>query len=195
MMNLRPNGVSPPLELDIAGNRRSRKWSRSELIGRLMWECIGAPLIAISPRPFWGVRRAILRLFGAHIGRDVHIYPSVKIAVPWNLSIQDFAAVGANAIIYSLGPIEIGARATISQFSHLCAGTHDYRSQTFDLVKLPIVIGADAWICANAFVGPGVHIGERAIVGACAVVIQEVEPATIVAGNPARLIRARPDPN
>lgn len=187
-----PDDAAAPQELDIVANRRSKKWSRSELLGRLVWETIGAPLMAFSPRPLWGVRRALLRLFGAHVGRDVHIYPSVKIAIPWNLRIGDFAAVGANAIIYSLGPIEIGARATISQFAHLCAGTHDYLSPTFDLLKPPIVVGADAWICANAFVGPGVRIGERAIVGACAVVTREVAPATIVAGNPARFVRARP---
>lgn len=193
--------MSPPPDeaatrrvLDIAGNRRSKKWSRSELLGRIMWETVGAPLMAFSPRQLWGVRRALLRIFGAHIGRDVHIYPSVKIAVPWNVRIGDFAAVGANAIIYSLGPIEIGARATISQYAHLCAGTHDYLSPTFDLLKPPIVIGADVWICANAFVGPGVRIGERAIVGACAVVTRDVDPATIMVGNPARFVRTRPMP-
>lgn len=191
-MSQPPDDAAAPRELDIAANRRSKKWSRSELLGRLIWEVVGAPLMALSPRPLWGLRRALLRLFGAHVGRDVHIYPSVKIAVPWNLRIGDFAAVGANAIIYSLGPIEIGARVTISQFAHLCAGTHDYLSPTFDLLKPPIIVGADAWVCANAFVGPGVRIGERAIVGACAVVTREVDPGTIVAGNPARFVRVRP---
>lgn len=190
-----PDDAAALRELDIAANRRSKKWSRSELLRRLLWETIGAPLMAFSPRPLWGVRRTLLRLFGAQVGRDVHIYPSVKIAIPWNLRIGDFAAIGANAIIYSLGPIEIGARATISQFAHLCAGTHDYLSPTFDLLKPPIVIGADAWICANAFIGPGVRIGERAIIGACAVVTRQVDPATIVAGNPARFVRARPVPS
>lgn len=112
--------------------------------------------------------------------------------VPWNLRIRDFAAVGANGVIYSLGPIEIDARAATSQFAHLFAGTHDYLIPTFDLLKAHIVVEADAWICANAFVGPGVRTGERAIVGACAVVTREVDPATIVAGNPARFVRARP---
>lgn len=193
-MSAPPNDADPPRELDIAGNRRSRKWTRYELFGRLVWETIGAPLMALSPRPLWGLRRGLLRLFGARVGRDVHIYPNVKIAVPWNLKIGDFAAVGAHAIIYSLGPIEIGRRATISQYAHLCAGTHDYVSPTFDLLKPPIAIGPDVWICANAFVGPGVSIGERAIVGACAVVTRDVDPDNIVAGNPARVISTRPTP-
>jgi putative colanic acid biosynthesis acetyltransferase WcaF len=193
-MSAPPDDAARPSELDIAANRRSRKWSRSELIGRLMWETVGAPLMALSPRPLWALRRTLLRLFGARIGREVHIYPSVKIAVPWNLEIGDFSAVGAHAIIYSLGPIKIGPRTTISQFAHLCAGSHDYRSSTFDLLKPPIAIGSDAWICASAFIGPGVSIGDGAIVGACAVVTRDVEPATIMAGNPARMLRTRPDP-
>lgn len=185
------NDSAGPRELDIGANRRSRKWTRSELFGRLLWETVGAPIMALSPRSLWGVRRTLLRLFGAHIGREVHIYPSVKIAVPWNLDIGDYAAVGANAIIYSLGPIKIGSRTTISQFAHLCAGTHDYLRPSFDLLKPPIVVGSDAWICANAFVGPDVMIGDRAIVGACAVVTRNVDSDAIVAGNPARVIRRR----
>lgn len=99
------------------------------------------------------------------------------------------AAVGDRAILYALGPISIGERATISQGAHLCAGTHDLRDPARPLLKLPIRIGDDAWICADAFIGPGVTIGRGAVAGACAVIVKDVGEDCIVAGNPARLIR------
>ena len=133
----------------------------------------------------------LLRAFGAKIGANVHIYPSVRITMPWNLEIGEQASVGARAILYALGTIRIGARATVSQYAHLCAGTHDWRDPAMPLIKASLIIGDDAWVCASAFVGPGVTIGERAIVGAAAVVIKDVEPDMIVGGNPAKKIGQR----
>ena len=114
------------------------------------------------------------------------VYPNVDIIIPWNLTIGEEATIGDRAILYALGRITIGARATISQGAHLCAGTHDYREPSFPLLKLPIVIGEGAWICADAFVGPNVIIGDFAIAGARAVVMRNVLPRAIVTGNPAR---------
>jgi putative colanic acid biosynthesis acetyltransferase WcaF len=179
-----------PAGLDIAANRAARKWSRKELAGRLLWD-LAAPVFALSPRPLWGLRRALLRAFGARIGRNVHILPSVRITIPWNLDIGDEAAVGEGAILYALGPIRIGRQATISQYAHLCAGSHDFTRADMPLLKPPIEIGEGAWICADAFVGPGVVIGARAVVGARAVAMKSVDPGLIVAGNPAKPIRKR----
>jgi putative colanic acid biosynthesis acetyltransferase WcaF len=177
---------------DIAANRVARKWTRKELTGRLLWR-LARPMFAWSPRPLWGWRRMLLRLFGAKIGHDVHIYPSVRIAIPWNLTIGDQSAVGDRVILYALGPIALAERVTVSQGAHLCAGTHDYRDPAMGLLKAPIVIEGDAWICADAFVGPGVRIGARAIAGARCVVMKDVEPDAIMIGNPARLLRRRED--
>jgi len=179
------------MSTDISSNRAARKWSRAELAGRLLWT-IAVPLFRFSPRILWGWRRALLRAFGAKIGKYAHIYPTVRITIPWNIDIGEEAAVGDHAILYALGPIRIGARATISQYAHLCAGTHDWRDPAMPLVKTPIVIGDDAWVCANAFVGPGVTIGQRAILGAGAVTMKDVEAGAIVGGNPARRIADRP---
>lgn len=178
-------------EFDIAANRRARKWSRRELLRRALWELLRFPFFACVPRPLWAWRRSVLRLFGARIGRDVHVYPSVRIAIPWNLAIGDQSAIGDGAIIYSLGKISIGRQVTISQYAHLCAGTHDFRRPDMPLLKPPIAIGAGAWICADAFVGPGVTIGPMTVVGARAVVLKNVAANTIVAGNPARVIGER----
>ncbi len=178
-------------KIDISSNRKASKWSRKELLGRAVWETIGATLFSFSPRPMWGYRRFVLRLFGAQIGADVHIYPTVKISVPWNIRIDQQAAVGDGAILYSLGMIHIGARATISQYAHICAGSHDYGSAAFDLLKTPITIGEEAWICADAFIGPGVSVGRGAIVGARAVVMRSVPASAVLVGNPARIIKSR----
>jgi putative colanic acid biosynthesis acetyltransferase WcaF len=176
--------------MDTIANRASRSWTLKELLARVLWR-LASPLFIWSPRPLWWWRRALLRGFGAKIGAHVQIYPTVRIAIPWNLSVGPYSAVGDRAILYALGPITIGHRATISQGAHLCAGTHDYRDPVMPLLKLPIEVGDDAWICADAFVGPNVHIGSRAIVGARAVVMRDVPNDTVVAGNPARIINKR----
>jgi len=177
--------------IGIAANRAAQKWSKRELLGRALWETLRAPLFSWTPRPFWAWRRMILRLFGARIGPHVHIDPSVYISVPWNLDIANSASVGEFAILYSLGPICIGAGATVSQRAHICAGTHDHTRLDLPLQKMPITIGAGVWICADAFVGPGVTIADLAVIGARSVVTRNVPERTIVAGNPARSIGQR----
>jgi len=133
----------------------------------------------------------LLRMFGARIGNNVHIHPSVRVFIPWNLSIGDWSSLGFETLVYSLGPVAIGSRVTISHGSHLCAGSHDFRDQAMPLLKLPITIDDDVWVCADAFIGPGVRISTGAVVGARGVVTKNVAPWTIVAGNPAREIGER----
>lgn len=171
-------------------NRAARKWSRREQIGRVLWGLCW-PLFRLSPRPLWGWRRMLLRVFGAKVGRDAHVYPTVRITIPWNLDLGDHCAVGDGAILYALGPITIGARTTISQGAHLCAGTHDLSDPARPLLKPPIHIGEDAWICADAFVGPGVSIGKGAILGARAVAMRDIAENTTAVGNPARQIEGK----
>jgi putative colanic acid biosynthesis acetyltransferase WcaF len=160
---------------------------------RVVWAMLH-PLFRYSPRIFWGWRAWLLRLFGASIGRQAHIYPTAVIALPWNLVVGEEASIGDRAIIYNLGLISIGSAATISQGAHLCAGTHDYRHGDMPLLKQPITIGEGAWICADAFVGPSVKIGDYAIVGARAVIMRDVDAWAIVVGNPAKVVGIRPRP-
>jgi putative colanic acid biosynthesis acetyltransferase WcaF len=179
--------------VDIAANRRTHSWRREELAGRLAWS-LAYGLFRFSPRICWAWRVWLLRRFGAEIGREVHIYPSVRIAVPWNLAVGDFAAIGDRVNVYNLGKISIGSRATVSQGAHLCGGTHDYRQASLPLVKCPIHVGEGAWICADAFIGPNVIVGDYAIIGARAVAMRDVAAWTIVAGNPAQRIGERTRP-
>jgi putative colanic acid biosynthesis acetyltransferase WcaF len=180
--------------IDVAANRAQRSYVLSELVARLLWG-IGATMFWLVPRPLYGVRRTILRVFGATVGPHVHIHPTARIFMPWNLVVGEYSAIGDRAIIYNLGPIRIGARTTISQNAHLCAGSHDYRDPAFRLLRTPITIGDDAWICADAFVGPGVTVGDHAIVAARAVAVRDVAPGLIIAGNPAKVIKRRDSPH
>lgn len=178
------------MQIDVAKNRQDRKWTRREQSGRVLW-ALTMPLFRLSPRPLWGWRRALLRVFGAEVRANVHVYPTVRITIPWNLTLGDGCAVGAHAILYALGPITLGPRATVSQYAHLCAGNHDWRDPAMPLTKPPITLGADVWVCADAFVGPGVTVGDGAILGARAVVVKDVAPRAIVVGNPAHQIGTR----
>ena len=170
------------------GLRRST--SSREMLLRILWAC-GKLLLRFSPRPFFGWRRFMLQCFGAKVGKHVHIYNTAVIYFPWNFQIGDWSAIGEEALIYNLGRVTLGQKVTVSHRAHLCAGNHDYRRADLPLLKPPIVINDQAWICADAFVGPGVTVGEGAVVGARAVVVKDVEAWSVVVGNPAKFVKKR----
>ena len=174
----------------IDQNRAAVKYTSSELVRRVLWMA-GAWVFRLSPRPCFGFRRWVLRLFGASVGHEVHVYPSTHVYYPWNLRIGDWSSIGEWALIYNLGQVTIGERVTLSQRVHVCAGTHDYRDPSMPLLKPPVSIEDSAWICADAFVGPGVTVHEGAVVGARGVVVKDVPAWTVVGGNPARAIKMR----
>jgi putative colanic acid biosynthesis acetyltransferase WcaF len=158
---------------------------------RATWSGVWLLLFRPTPKILNGWRRLLLRLFGAHIGRGAIVHPSVKIWAPWNLSMDDHSCLAPYVDCYSAAPITLGEYAAVSQYSFLCAATHDYTSLARPLVVAPITIGKHAWICADVFVGPGVSIGEGAVVGARSSVYRSVESWWVVAGNPARKLRRR----
>lgn len=176
--------------LDIAANRAARKYSGGELGRRILWMLV-QPLYRFSPRPCFGWRRFLLRCLGARIAPHVHLYGSATVYYPWNLEVGEWSAIGEQVFIYNLGPVKIGAKVTLSLGAKVCAGSHDHTRADLPLLKPPVTIGDQAWICADAFVGPGVTVGEGAVVGARAVVVKDVAPWTIVAGNPAREVKKR----
>ncbi len=176
--------------LDTAANRKARKYSTRETLGRILWSLV-SPLFRLSPRICFGWRRFLLRIFGARLGREVHVYASAIIYLPWNLEVGNWSSIGEHARIYNLGKISIGSHVTVSHGAHLCAGTHDYTNPTMPLRKEPIRVDDQAWICTEAFVGPGARVGEGAVVGARAVALEDVELWAVVAGNPARFLKKR----
>lgn len=178
------------MTLDIAAARRARPYSWGEYAGRVLW-AVAWPMFRCSPPPLHAWRRGLLRLFGARVGRAVHVAPSARIALPWMLTLGDQAAIGDDVLIYDLGPVVIGDRATVSHRAHVCAGSHDHRDPALPLQRPRIRIGDDAWICAQAFIGPGIDVGRGAVVGACAVAMRDVPDWAVVAGNPARVVGER----
>jgi putative colanic acid biosynthesis acetyltransferase WcaF len=163
----------------------------SNQAARLAWET--ARFLFFRPVPwFWHApRRALLRLFGARVGRGVQVMPSVRIWAPWNLALGDHATVSHGADLYNVARIEIGAHATVSQRAFLCTATHDIDHPNMPLRTAPVTIGPGAWICAEAYVHPGVTVGTDAVAGVRAVVLRDVPPGQVVAGNPAKFLRER----
>ncbi|MCC7435607.1 MAG: hypothetical protein IT363_13050 [Methanoregulaceae archaeon] len=166
-------------------------FSLGNRLRRLLWGVIWTLLFRRSPTPCFEWRNLLLRLFGAKIGRGVHIYSDAQIWAPWNLTMDEESALGRGVICYSMGPITLGKRVVVSQRAHLCAGTHDYEDPGMQLLTKPIQIGDRVWICAEAFIGPGVTIGEGAVIGARAVVTKDVPAWAVGAGNPFRVLKAR----
>ena len=176
--------------IDIESNRNATKYTYMELFLRVLWG-FGKIAFRLSPRPCFALRRSLLRLFGAKVGANVNIYRSALVYYPWNLEIGEYSSIGEWALVYNLGLVTIGKRTTISQRAHLCAGTHDYLNPTLPLIKPPINIGDEVWVCADAFIGPNVTVANGAVVGACSVVTRDVEAHVVVAGNPANFVKTR----
>ncbi|MDA1106734.1 MAG: DapH/DapD/GlmU-related protein [Planctomycetota bacterium] len=175
-------------------SRGTSPYTTKEKMGRLLWGIVQATLFRCTFHNWYGVRRGLLGIFGARLDRTARVRASVRIECPWNLTIGADSAIGDRATIYCLGPVTIGARVTISQHAHVCAGSHDYRSRLMPLLRPPITIGDDVWIAADAFVGPNVTIGDGAILGARAVALKSVPPWSIALGNPAQVVKSRPRP-
>lgn len=177
--------------IDPLDERRRSPWSLRDKIMRVLWMIVGTLLFRPSFHNWYGWRNLVLRMFGAKIARGVRIRPSVSIEIPWHVDIGEGTVIGDYAILYSLGRITVGPHVVLSQYSHLCAGTHDHTDPAFPLLRPPIRIGSDVWIAADAFVGPGVTVGDRAIIGARATVVRDIPPGVVVAGNPARVVKDR----
>ncbi len=163
----------------------------SDRVSRLAWTVTWALLARWTPVPLHGWRRLLLRIFGARIGADAVIYPSARVWAPWNLVMHSGSCLAEGADCYNVATVTIGTGAIVSQRAYLCTAGHDLHRSDFPLIAGPISIGAGAWVAAEAFVGPGVTIGERGVAAARAVVVHSVGPDEIVASNPAKVIGRR----
>lgn len=157
----------------------------------VLWWVVDALLFRPSPAQFYGWRRFLLRCFGARIGKGARIKPSVRITYPWKVAIGEYCWIGQRVELYSLGAITIGNNVCISQDAYLCAGDHDRTEVTFTIRSFPIVVEDEAWIASQSFVMPGVTIGRGAVVAVRSLVLKDVEPGIVVAGQPARMVGPR----
>jgi putative colanic acid biosynthesis acetyltransferase WcaF len=160
-------------------------------IGRVLWNFAWHLLYRPSPTFCYFWRRMLLRLFGAVVERGAHPYPRCRIWAPWNLTMGKYSCLANDVDCYSVAPVKLGVHATVSQYAFLCTATHDYEDPDFPLITKPIEICDYAWVGARAFIGPGVRIGEGAVVGATASVYHDVAEWTVVGGNPSKVIKLR----
>lgn len=173
-------------------NLNKYKELKPYLVKRLVWSIINRTLFRLLITPYLKeVRNALLRMFGAKIAKGVLIYQSVDIWYPWKLEIGRYSCIGSKVNLYNKDKIIIGENVVISQESFLCTASHDYNKTSHDLTTKPIIIKNRVWVASQAFVGMGVTLGEGAIVGARSAVFKDVEPWTIVGGNPAQFIKKR----
>ncbi|MDC1333164.1 hypothetical protein N8220_00420 [Schleiferiaceae bacterium] len=119
-------------------------------------------------------RICLVKVHGGVIGWNSRIYGSVKIYDPRNLSIGDFVTVGPHVNLYSVQKIVIGNGTVVSQKSELLTASHDFKSDSFDLVKKSITIGDDVWLSQGVWVGPGVKIANKTTVGARGLVVKSI---------------------
>jgi putative colanic acid biosynthesis acetyltransferase WcaF len=182
-------GSSPPPLPDFPLYNNRLGWRNR--LGRSAWWLARVLVFRPTPRCLFAWRRLLLRVFGARIGAGAHVYPSARIWAPWNLEMGAHSCLGEEVDCYSVDRIIIGAHATVSQNAFLCTASHDIADPAMRLVTKPVTIGARAWVCARAYVGPGVSVGEGAVVAACAVAPRDVAAWTVVGGNPAREIGTR----
>ena len=136
-------------------------------------------------------RRWLLRAFGAKIGKGVQIKPGLRVKFPWRLEVGDHSWLGEDVWIDNLDQVSIGANCCISQGAYLCTGNHNWSRSTFDLFTGPIRINEGAWIAACSTVGPGVTVGEGAVLCLGSVAKKDLQPWTIYLGVPAAYVRAR----
>ena len=178
------------------GQGCSTPYSSRAIAGRILWSIVESTLFRWSPRPFHSYRAHLLRLFGADIPEPakVVIFPTASVVFPSNLSLEPRSMIGPGVRVYNLARITVRRGANVSQNCHLCAGTHDYKLWAMPLIAKPITLGENCWLGADVFVGPGVSVGELSVVGARSVVVKDVPPGSVCAGNPCRVLKARTPP-
>ncbi len=155
------------------------------------WWIIQGTLFRLSPQFMYGWRRLLLRLFGAIIGDDVLIRPTVNILYPWKLTVGEKSWIGDDVTLYNMANIDIGSNSVISQKSYLCTGTHDNTKSTFDIYAEPINIKNEVWIASDVFIAPGITIENGTVVGFRSTVNKDLPANMICYGNPAKPIKPR----
>jgi putative colanic acid biosynthesis acetyltransferase WcaF len=193
----RRTGVSADYcQIDLSKFSCSYKTELKTRILTKLWSIAGRPLFRYSSLGFSGgrffdwFRAALLRLFGARVGRGVVIRPC-EITSPWNFSIGDYSWIGQDALLCSLAPIAIGSHVCVSQRAFLCTGSHDVSDPNFGLVTGEIHVKDGCWVCAGVFIGPGVTLHKGAVAAAGSVVMRDLPAMSISGGNPCAFIKRR----
>lgn len=157
----------------------------------VLWRHVGPVVfnLVVTHLPLLPLRLAVLRLWGARIGRGVKVLRGTTVFAPERLVIEDHVGVGFRCVLDARGGLRIGHHTVLASDTQLVTGRHDLR--TFAGVFEPIEIGDHAWLATRSTVLGGATIGRGAVVAACALVRGDVPPMAIVGGVPAREIGTR----
>jgi putative colanic acid biosynthesis acetyltransferase WcaF len=185
---VRQHASDLPIDRPIEGGPSFRFGLR---VRRAIWSLVWKCLAAWTPPQFSPWRIVLLKLFGARIHAGAAVAASVRVWLPRNLELGPGSSLGPGVECYNLAPIKIGARSVVSQRAFLCAGTHDIADEKFTLRVRPIVIGDDVWVASEAFVGPGVCIGNGCVLSARGCAFEDLEEWTVYRGNPAARLKQR----
>lgn len=171
-------------------SRRGYRPGRSFAV-RTLWLLVEA-LVMLNPvvTPY-GLKRWVLRRFGARVGRGVVIKPNVHVKYPWHLEVGDNAWIGERSWIDNFVSVRIGSNAVISQGAYLCTGNHDWSDPGMGLMVKPITVETGAWVGAFSRVAPGVTVGANAIITLGSVLLKDAKPNGIYRGNPGELVGER----
>ncbi|TLX76499.1 colanic acid biosynthesis acetyltransferase WcaF [Labilibacter sediminis] len=160
-------------------------------IKRLVWYFINV-LFFINPlNPSSAIKKILLKLFGAKIGKGVTIKPGVNIKYPWKLSIDDHSWIGENVWIDNLDQVTIGKNCCLSQGALLLCGNHNYKKETFDLMTGTITLEDGVWVGAKSMLTPGTVCKTHSVISVQSVASGELEAFSIYRGNPCMKIKSR----
>lgn len=181
-----------PIDLSIPDNSGLQRGASR--LKEALWYFVGDWLVRAHWMVSSAVRCAVLRWFGARIGRGVYAKPGLRVKFPWKLEVGDYTWLGEELWIDNLDKVSIGGHACVSQGVYLCTGNHDWRTRNLKLFTRPITIGDGAWVGARSVVGPGVRIGEGAILALASTVVKDIPAWEVHAGNPASFVKRREAP-
>lgn len=156
-----------------------------------IWGIVNATIFRWTPFFMRKTRIAILKTFGANIDWTCSISRKAEIVDPWNLSMGMLSSIDEDCCIRCRGKVAIGKRCCISRGVYILSASHDISSPVFTMVSAPVIINDNCWIATKAVIGRGITIGEGGVVAAMANVVKDVEPWTVVGGNPAKFIKQR----
>lgn len=158
---------------------------------RLAWYYVNVFFFKSAVIPSSGIKCALLRMFGAKVGKGVNIKPSVNIKYPWRLIVGDNTWIGEHAWIDNLDDVVIGANCCISQGAMMLCGNHNYRKSTFDLITGKITLEDGVWIGAHSIVCPGILCKSHSVLAVNSVATRTLEAFSIYQGNPAIKVKDR----
>jgi putative colanic acid biosynthesis acetyltransferase WcaF len=157
----------------------------------ITWYFVNILFFKNSLNPFSGLKVLILKLYGAKIGSNVLLKPSINIKYPWKLTLGDYSMIGENVWIDNLDEVIIGSNVCISQGAILLSGNHNYKKTSFDLILGKIILEDGVWICAKSIVCANVICKTHSILSVNSTATNNLEPYTIYSGTPAVKVRDR----